>query len=209
MNNPTLTQNTEVLFNALCFIQYESEVENAKNLVPNHWEVCVRLVCKFFCPVCCHYKSTNMHNIENFFITHMNMEVWLCANKCASQLPLLSLSVIPPPCTLLSPFSSSHLPFIFFLILPLFSPPSHLPLCSFSSPPSQNVSVTFVSNTAGHAGAAIYAADISGCTFTNMECKPTINYNTTYQRSIFVQSPFTFKLVKPLRKDNCIGICTH
>lgn len=122
MNNPTLTQNTEVLFNALCFIQYESEVENAKNLVPNHWEVCVRLVCKFFCPVCCHYKSTNMHNIENFFITHMNMEVWLCANKCASQLPLLSLSVIPPPCTLLSPFSSSHLPFIFLLILPLFSP---------------------------------------------------------------------------------------
>lgn len=100
-----------------------------------------------------------------------------------------------PPLSFLSSSSSS-----------LCSPPSsHLPLSSFSSPPSQNVSVTFVSNTAGHAGAAIYAADISGCTFTNMECKPTINYNTTYQRSIFVQSPFTFKLVKPLRKEIVLG----
>jgi len=138
--------------------------------------------------------------LENFFITHVNMEVWLYANKCIHHSFLFSLSVILPPCTLLSPFSSSPLLFIFFLILPLFSPILPSPPLLFSPPPSQNVSVTFVSNTAGHAGAAIYAADISGCTFTNMECKPTINYNTTYQRSIFVHSPFTFKLVKPLRK---------
>lgn len=127
MNNPTLTQNTEVLFNALCFIQYESEVENAKNLVPNHWEVCVGLVCNFFCPVCCHYKSTNMHNIENFFITHMNMEVWLCANKCASQLPLLSLC---HSTSLYSPLSLLFLPSPFYL---LSHPPSVLP--TLPSPP--------------------------------------------------------------------------
>ena len=150
-----------------------------------------------------------MHNIGK--LLHYTREyggLVVCKQVCVTASSSLSLSFylhvlssLPslPPISLLSSFSSS-------LCSP---PPSHLPLCSFSSPPSQNVSVTFVSNTAGHAGAAIYAADISGCTFTNMECKPTINYNTTYQRSIFVQSPFTFKLVKPLRKDNCIGICTH
>jgi len=41
VDNPTLIQDTNTLFNALCFLQYEMESENAKNLIPRQWEVCV------------------------------------------------------------------------------------------------------------------------------------------------------------------------
>lgn len=123
VNNPTLTQNTEVLFNALCFLQYEPEVENAKNLVPNHWEVCVGHVCKinFFVLSVVITSQQTCITLENFFITHVNMEVWLCANKCASQLPLLSLC---HSTSLYSPLSLLFLPSPFYL---LSHPPSVLP----------------------------------------------------------------------------------
>jgi len=61
--------------------------------------------------------------------------------------------------------------------------------------------VNFSSNTAGHAGAAIYAADISVCTFTSMECEPSAVTNnlTQYEKSIFKESPFHFRSDKAIQ----------
>ena len=104
--------------------------------------------------------------------------------------PLLLLSSLflppsfqpPPPSSLFpSPFSLPPPPSSLF-------PPSFLPSPLSPLPFSQNVSVTFTSNTAGHAGAAIYAADIRVCTFNCVECKPRNNI-TQYQQSIFSEKP--------------------
>jgi len=65
VDNPTLIQDTNTLFNALCFLQYEMESENAKNLIPRQWEVCVykcvyhryecvSVWCVCICSVCVH-----------------------------------------------------------------------------------------------------------------------------------------------------------
>jgi len=104
---------------------------------------------------------------------------------------------LPPPSFFTLVLSPPHL-------FPLLFPP----LCSSSLlqfPPflflspyllfySQNVSVTFDSNTAGYAGAAIYAADIRVCTFNCVECEPRNNI-TQYQQSIFLEKPpFYFRL---------------
>ena len=48
VDNPTLIQDTNPLFNSLCFFQYKTEMENAKGLTPKEWEVCV-CVCVCVC----------------------------------------------------------------------------------------------------------------------------------------------------------------
>lgn len=54
----------------------------------------------------------------------------------------------------------------------------------------QNTMVTFFNNTAVEAGAAIYASDLSRCTFTSREC-PAKNSSqlNPFERSIFQEEP--------------------
>ena len=60
----------------------------------------------------------------------------------------------------------------------------------------QNVNISFINNTAGHAGAALYVSDVRECSFTATvsQCRPNVSANTTeYDRSIFPGPPFSFR----------------
>lgn len=59
----------------------------------------------------------------------------------------------------------------------------------------QGVNIVFLNNTAGKAGAAIFASKISVCTYTNTKMCFSKEDNETdhYSRSIFKGSPFIFE----------------
>jgi predicted outer membrane repeat protein len=56
-----------------------------------------------------------------------------------------------------------------------------------------NISVSFINNCAVTAGAAIYASNITVCTYTSPECSSAQENITEYQKSIFTLPPFHFE----------------
>ena len=58
---------------------------------------------------------------------------------------------------------------------------------------TQNVTISFVNNSAVSAGAAIYAINISVCQYTSRMCEDEEKLTTDYQRSIFSGPPFQFE----------------
>lgn len=155
VNNPSISQDHELVYNSFCFLQYDVEVEGSTTLTPDHW-----------------VRNNGQHRVRVICTGSRYGYITYIAQLLARP-DLLSLTI-----PILS--SSEHYSSMIMHI-------PHTYMCM------QNVSITFLNNTAVEAGAAIYAHELRVCLFTSNECQAGVKNSLPFYHSIFMESPpFTF-----------------